>query len=236
MANSLTRLPMTTTTDSAAPGWVPALPSPTAMYAGTQPVQFFSFFSTMFSILTDLSGTARGNIIELSIQLANCLLNIELANAINRNSPGGLALDYCLASASFAFVCPNYMPTRIGGSGFGRDAAAMRVGLVGCLNSNLLRNLITLSVPSDLAARIRLGNKMISIISALAQNAAVAAVVVPDFIAEDDVGLGSDMLFFGNGWPDVNASRLPCVGVVIVMNTRTGGLAALNLNFLPQCG
>jgi len=235
LSNSLTWLPMTT--PAAVPFTLDApLPTPAAMYAGTQPVQYFGFFTTMFGILTDLSGTARGNIIELSIQLANCLLNVQLADAINRNGGGGLSMDYCLASSSLAFVCPNYMPSRIGGSGFGRDASAVRVGLVGCLNSNLLRNLITLSVPSNLAARIRLGNKMISIVSALAANGPVAAVVVPDFIGEDDIGLATDMLYFGSGWPRVNQSRLPCVGVVIVMNAQTGGLAAVNLNFLGQCG
>ena len=210
--------------------------TPQAMYAMAQPVQFFSFFSTMFGFMTDLSGAARGNIIELSITLANSLLNIQVANVINQGGGGGLSIDYCLASSSFAFVCPDYMPTRIGGSGFGRDVAAIKVAVVGCLPGNLLRNLATLSVPSNIAAAIRLINKVVSITNSLRQEGGVAAVVVPDFIAEDDFGLGSDMLYFGSGWPRVNQGRLPCVGIVIVMNTQSGGLAAVNLNFLPRCG
>ena len=190
----------------------------------------------MFGILTDISGAARGNIIELSITLMNSLLNIQVANVINQGGGGGLSIDYCLASSSFAFVCPDYMPTRIGGSGFGRDVAAIKVAVVGCLPGNLLRNLATLSVPSNIAAAIRLINKVVSITNSLRQEGGVAAVVVPDFIAEDDFGLGSDMLYFGSGWPRVNQGRLPCVGIVIVMNTQSGGLAAVNLNFLPRCG
>ena len=224
--------------DSIGAGWqTPQAPqTPQAMYATTQPVQFFSFFSTMFGILTDISGAARGNIIELSITLMNSLLNIQVANVINQGGGGGLSIDYCLASSSFAFVCPDYMPTRIGGSGFGRDVAAIKVAVVGCLPGNLIRNLATLSVPSNIAAAIRLINKVVSITNSLRQEGGVAAVVVPDFIAEDDFGLGSDMLYFGSGWPRVNQGRLPCVGIVIVMNTQSGGLAAVNLNFLPRCG
>lgn len=209
--------------------------SVSAMYAGAKPVQY-SFFSTMFGILTDLSGTARGNIIELVITLTNSLINITAANVINQNNPGSLSLDYCLASSSLAYVCPNYMPTRIGGSGFGRDASAMKVALVGCVGGDLLRNLMTLRYPTNLAAGIRLINKVISISNSLQQQGGVGAVVVPDYIADDDMGLSNDMLYFSKGWPRVNQGRLPCVGIVIVMNTRTGGLVAVNLDFLGQCG
>ena len=210
--------------------------TPQTMYAATQPVQFFSFFSTMFGALTNISSAARGNIIELTITLMNSLLNIQVANVINQGGGGGLSIDYCLASASFAFVCPDYMPTRIGGSGFGRDVAAIKVAVVGCLPGNLIRNLATFSVPSDIAGAINLINRVVSITNSLRQEGGVAAVVYPDFIAEDDLGLGGDMLYFGSGWPRVNQGRLPCVGVVIVMNTQTGGLSAVNLNVLGQCG
>lgn len=209
--------------------------SVTTMYAGVEPVQF-SFFSTMFGILTDLSGTARGNIIELVITLTNSLVNIAAANVINQNNPGGMSLDYCLASSSLAFACPNYMPTRIGGSGFGRDASVMKVALVGCIGGDLIRNLMTLRNPTNLAAGIRLINKVISISNSLQQQGGVGAVVVPDYIADDEIGLANDMLYFSKGWPRVNQGRLPCVGIVIVMNTQTGGLVAVNLDFLGQCG
>ncbi len=211
-------------------------PTPAAMYAGTRPVQLYTFAATMFGILTDLSGTARGNIIELSITLANSLLNIQLANVINRNGAGSMTLDYCLGSASFAYVCPNYTPSRIGGYGFGRDAGAVKVALVGCVNSKQLRDLITLRMPKDLAAGIRLINKLVSLASSLQQEGGVAAVVVPDYIQEDPFGLADDMMYFGAGWPRVNQGRLPCVGTVIVMNTAKGGIAAVNVNFLGQCG
>jgi hypothetical protein len=210
--------------------------SPAAMYAQTQPVQYYAFFSTAFAIFTDLSGTARGNIIELSITLANIVLNVTTANIINQNANGAVAMDYCLASSSFAWVCPNYRPTRIGGSGFGTDAGAIKVALVGCVNSNAIRNLMTLSRPTNIAAGIRLFNKVVSLANSLQQDGGVAAVVVPDYIASDEIGLANDMLYFGNGWPRVNQGRLPCVGIVIVMNFQTGGITALNLNFLGQCG
>ena len=230
--------------DASVPAGLPAtatLPltsplSPQAMYAGTQSVQFSSFFFTAFSAFTDLSGSARGNIIELSITLVNFLVNIELANIINENSPGGVVLDYCLASASFAFVCPNYMPSRIGGSGFGRDASKVSVALIGCVNAKELRDLVTLKAPKDLAAGLRFIGKIKGLLESLTRPGGFAALVTPDFIAEDDLGLGSDMLYFANGWPRVNQGRLFCVGVVIVMNAATGGVAAVNINFLPQCG
>lgn len=214
----------------------PAVVSPEAMYAATRPVQFLSFFSTAFSIFTDLSGFARANIIELSITLANSLLNIEIANAINRNAPPAFGLDYCLGSASFSFVCPNYSPSTIGGFGFGRDPSAVKVAIIGCIDSYLLRNLITLRVPKSLDAFIRLSFKIISIAKSLQQDGGVAAVVVPDFIDEDFLGLTTDLMYFNSGFPRVNQGRLPCVGTVIVMNTRVGGLAALNVNLLAQCG
>ena len=215
-------------------GAAPMLPE--AMYAGTQRTQFFGFFSTMFGILTDLSGAARGNIIELTITLANSILNIELNNYINRAGGTNFGIDYCLASSSFEFVCPNYIPTRLGGFGFGRDASAMRVALIGCVNANQLRNILTLSVPSNIAAGIRLANKIVSITNSLNQEGGVAAVVTPDDIRDDEFGLSTDMMFFGSGFPRVNQGRLPCVGIVIVMNVKAGGLASVNLNFLGQCG
>ncbi len=209
--------------------------SPRAMYAGAQPVQVFSFFSTAFSIFTDLSGTARANIIELTVTLVNSLINITVANVINENNPGGLSIDACLASSSLAFVCPNYRPSLVTGSGFGRDASAVKVALVGCIGGDLIRNLMTLRQPKDIAAGIRLINKVVSITNSLQQEGGVGAVVTPDFIDEDDI-FGGDRLYFGNGWPRVNQGRLPCVGIVIVMNQKTGGVSALNLNFLGQCG
>lgn len=209
--------------------------TPRGMYAGAQPVQLYPFAAFAFSIFTDLSGTARANIIELTVTLVNSLVNIMAADVINQNSPGGLSIDVCLASSSVAYVCPNYRPSIVTGSGFGRNAGAVKVALVGCVGGDLIRNLMTLRQPRDIAAGIRLINKVVSITNSLQQEGGVGAVVTPDFIDEDEL-FGGDRLYFANGWPRVNQGRLPCVGIVIVMNQTTGGISALNLNFLGQCG
>lgn len=209
--------------------------TPRGMYAGAQPVQLYPFAAFAFSIFTDLSGTARANIIELTVTLVNSLVNIMAADVINQNSPGGVSIDVCLASSSVAYVCPNYRPSIVTGSGFGRNAAAVKVALVGCVGGDLIRNLMTLRQPRDIAAGIRLINKVVSITNSLQQQGGVGAVVTPDFIDEDEL-FGGDRLYFANGWPRVNQGRLPCVGIVIVMNQTSGGISALNLNFLGQCG
>lgn len=209
--------------------------APAALYARAQPVQVYPFAAFAFSILTDLSGTARANIIELTVTLVNSLVNIMAADAINQNGAGGVSIDTCLASSSVAYVCPNYRPSIVTGSGFGRDASAVKVALVGCVGGDLIRNLMTLRQPRDIAAGIRLINKVISITNSLQQQGGVGAVVTPDFIDEDEL-FGGDRLYFANGWPRVNQGRLPCVGIVIVTNVGNGGVSALNLNFLGQCG
>ncbi len=210
---------------------------PEAMYAGTQRTQLLDFTSTMFSILTNLSSAALGNIIELSITLANSILNIELNNYINQGSASNFGIDYCLASSSLVFVCPNYIPSRIGGFGFGRDPGAIQVILVGCVDANLLKNLLRLRQPNDLGAGIRLGFSLLSIGRSLIRPQGPVAIVTPDSIRDDEIfGDSQDMLYFANGFPRVNQGRLPCVGVVIVINNREGGVASVVLNFLGQCG
>ena len=236
-------LAVVATSSARAPAWLAAKPqgaprgpvSPRAFYQGTQPVQVYSFAAFAFSIFTDLSGTARANIIELTVTLVNSLVNVMAADAINGSANGAVSIDMCLASSSVAYVCPNYRPSIITGSGFGRDASAVRVTLVGCVGGDLIRNLMTLRQPRDIAAGIRLINKVISIGNSLAQEGGVGAVLRPDFIDEDEL-FGGDRLYFANGWPRVNQGRLPCVGIVIVTNTGNGGVSALNLNFLGQCG
>jgi hypothetical protein len=209
--------------------------APASMYAATKPVQFFDFFFTTFGILTDLSGTATTNIIELSITLANSIINIELANYVNRTGGAGLGIDYCQGSASFSFVCPNYSPSTIGGFGFGRDPSVIRVALVGCVPGDLLAGLLTLSAPSGIAASINFANSLLSGVQGIANLGPIAAIVTPDYIDDDWFG-GSDMLYFGGGFPRVNQGRLPCVGAVIVINKSTGGVRAVNVNFLGSCG
>jgi hypothetical protein len=189
----------------------------------------------MFSVLTDLKGTAKGNIIELAISLANDILNMELANIINSQADGGLGIDWVQASASVAFVCPNYSQTFVDGFGFDASAAQMKVATLGCIDSQLLRNLGTLSKPKDLAGAIRLLNKVVSISKALARDQG-AAVNVPDLVCLGCGLFDDDHMEFHSGWPRVNQGRLPCVGVIIVFNMNTGSFAATNSDFLGSCG
>lgn len=234
--------PIFATLDLVGPGAaIPGLngPSPMEMYASTKPVQFsmyFTFWSTAFSAFTDLSNAARTNIWELSISLANTLLNVMTAEIINQGNPGTFFIDYVYASSSTAAMCPNYRPTRIIGTRFGADANAFRVAVIGCVQSDVLAKVITLSVPSNPAAYIRLFNKVISITTSLANAGGVAAVSTPDYIAYDDIGFDEEMLYFANGWPRVNQSRLPCSGLVIVMDLAKGGMQAFNPLALPSCG
>lgn len=210
---------------------------PDAMYAGTQRTQFIDFIGTTFSIFTSLSGAALGNIIELSFTLANSILNIELNNYVNQGAASNFGIDYCLASSSLVFVCPNYIPSRIGGYGFGRDPGAIGVILVGCVDAALLKNLLTLRKPNDIAAGIRLLSKVNSVANSTSRDQGSVAFVTPDSIRDDEIfGDSQDMLYFAGGFPRVNQGRLPCVGVVIVQNTRLGGIASVALNFLAQCG
>lgn len=210
------------------------------MYGSAQAVQCFEFlypfFSTTFSIFTDLTGTAKGNIIELAVSLVNDIVNIQIASIINSSSLGDLTIAYYRGAASLSFICPNYSPSSIGGTGFGRNPKMIRVDLIGCLDSQAIRNLLTLRTPKDLFGRIRWAFKIISLTRAEVRNTTrtVAAFAFPDFIGEDPL-FEDDLLYFGNGWPRVNQGRLPCVGIIIVLNLETGGLAAQNVNFLASC-
>jgi hypothetical protein len=42
-------------------------------------------------------------------------------------------------------------------------------------------------------------------------------------------------LVFSSGWPRTNLSRLPCVGIITVINIDTWDLQATNLDFIPTC-
>lgn len=213
--------------------------SPLTMYAGTRAVQWstlFTFWSTAFSAFTDLSGAARTNIWELSISLANTLLNIMTAEVINQSNPGLFSIDYIYASSSTAAMCPDYRPTRIIGTGLGNDASAYRVAVIGCIQSDALAKIITLSVPKNPAAYIRMFNRVVSLSQSLASAGGVAAVEIPDYIDYDDIGFDEYMLYFADGWPRVNQSRLPCSGLVIVMDMSRGGMQAFTPLALPRCG
>lgn len=217
-------------------------PSPLTMYAATQPVQWGNFIFTSFSIFTDLSGTAKANILELSIVLANYITNLEIARIVNEGSSGDMGVDYCLASTSFGFVCPSHVPTRVGGHGFGRDPSKLSVAIIGCVNAELFRNLLRLKLPpnslakaDDIAAAVRYAKKIYSLVKSLQRETGFAAVVHPDFISDDEFGISQDMLNFSSGWPRMNQGRVPCAGVVVVLNLTSGNLTAFNVQMLGEC-
>ena len=191
------------------------------------------FFSNLFSIFTDLKGYALGNIIELAISLANDMVNIALANAVNAASDGGLEIDYVVAGGQLSFACPRWQNTYVEGTGFSTDIANNDVAVIGCINSYALRNLLTLKPAKDLAAAIRLFNKIKSLAEAAGRDQSIAAIEQPDFMREGLFG-GSQMVF-QLGWPRVNQGRLPCVGIVIAFNIETGEFRAVNVNMLPEC-
>ena len=191
------------------------------------------FFSNLFSIFTDLKGYALGNIIELAISLANDLVNIAVANAVNAASDGSLSIDFVAAGGQFSFACPSWQNTYIEGSGFSADVSKNVVAVIGCINSYALRNLLTLKKPKDLAAAIRVINKIISLADAAGRDQSIAAVEWPNTLREGLFG-GSQMVF-NDGWQRVNQGRLPCVGIVIAVNLETGDFQAMNMNMLPTC-
>ena len=107
------------------------------------------------------------------------------------------------------------------------------VAVIGCINSYALRNLLTLKNPKDLAAAIRLINKIIALAEAAGRDQSIASVEWPDSLQE---GLfGGSQLVFQSGWRRVNQGRLPCVGIVIAVNLETGEFQAVNMNMLAEC-
>ncbi|MDX2151370.1 MAG: hypothetical protein SFV54_11605 [Bryobacteraceae bacterium] len=205
---------------------------PRTLAAGS-PGQYIDFMSTLFSVFTKLDKAAMGNIVELGISMVNNLVNIMLKDYINSIAPGGLAIDFVSAGGQFSFVCPNYMNTYVEGTGFSPQVNMNSMVIIGCVNSNLLKNLLTLSAPSDYAGAIRLFFKAKSIAEALGQPLGWAATQQPDAIRE---GLfGGSQLVWSQGWPRVNMGKIPCVGVVVVFNFETGAFQAVNANMLGEC-
>lgn len=192
-----------------------------------------NLFSNVFSVFTDLKGTALGSIIELATSLANDLINIGIANLINSQSTGEMAVDFVSAGGQFSFACPNWQNTYVEGTGFSPVLEKNSVAVIGCLNSQLVRNLVTLKAAKDLAAEIRLFFKIKSIAEAMGRDQSIAANAEPDQL-RDGLLDGTDMVF-SPGWPRVNQGRLPCVGIVIVFNFESGAFQAVNVNMLPSC-
>jgi hypothetical protein len=198
-------------------------------------VQLLDFFFTVFGIVTDLEGTALTNIITLSISLANDLANIGVAGLINSGVRGSLTIDTVQASASLSFVCPNYPGTLVEGLDYSLNPTSMKTAVIGCVNAAAIASLVTLSPAKDLAAAIRLIHDVIELTEQLPEAFNIAAVLVPDVVQPglfDDTELD---LVFTNGWPRVNQSDIPCVGLIFVANLEDGGFRATNADFLGVC-
>jgi hypothetical protein len=198
----------------------------------------YDIISLLFDLVTDEVGASKGNIIELGASLANDLINIQAANIINSFSSGGLQVDFVQASSSVAFVCPNYSPTTVDGTGFSLTPGNNGVMLIGCFDSQLLRSLVTLKFKPnmDLAAKIRLIKKLFSIGKAVlkgVQNSSLGLITAD--IVQPGIFDPELELVFSSGWPRTNLSRIICVGVVTVFNFDTGDFQALNLDFIPTC-
>jgi hypothetical protein len=105
----------------------------------------------------------------------------------------------------------------------------------GCINSYALRNLLTLKAPAykDYAAAMRLISKILSLNEAAGRDQSIATVEFPDFL-QPGLFEGTQMVF-QDGWKRVNQGRLPCVGIVIVINLEAGEFRAVNMNMLAEC-
>lgn len=196
---------------------------------------YWNMLNEGFPLITDYDGTTEANCIELGISLANNILNIALTNVLNAISPGGVFIDFVAAGSDFSFACPRYPNTYVEGSGFSDDIDNNEIAVIGCLNSNALRTLLSMNTsPEDLAADIRLDFDIMSLASAAMNYQSEASIEYPDEMRPGIFNHGSQMVF-RNGWPQVNQGRIPCVGIVIAINVETGGFHAVNTNVVPSC-
>lgn len=199
--------------------------------------QFLDLFGTMFGYVFDLQSTLTTNIWTLSISLANDIANVIVADAIHAYA-SDTSIDLIFASSDLCCVSPMYAGTEVDAFGMDPNTAKDQVIIVGALNSGLLANIATLSKPKSIGAGMNLGFTLRSIAQGLQNLSGIAATLNPDqFIAGGGIfGDGSDAMIWNNGWPQVNQSALPAVGVVIIINLNTGGIDAQNLDFIPGSG
>ncbi|MBL8218657.1 MAG: hypothetical protein JNL62_05490 [Bryobacterales bacterium] len=190
------------------------------------------FHDNVYAIFKDLAGYAKQNIVELVASLANDLINIAIANAINGASDGGLNIDFIAAGGSLSFVCPLWQGTYVEGSGFSSDIGMNDVTQIGCINSSALRSLVGLKKPKDFKSAQKLVDKIKKIAEGMELDK-IVSFEQPDSMRE---GLFEGMqLVFNKGWDRVNRGRIPCVGIVIAFNLETGDFQAVNMNMLPEC-
>ena len=204
------------------------------MHLGIQ-AQFLDVFFGMFGACFDLESAALTNIVTLSISLANDVANLEAAGLINKNAPPGLSIDLIIGSSSLSFIVPNYSPSEVDAFGLDPNPANDQVVVVGGVNSGLLGNLLTFSPPKNLGAGINLIYNIYTTVRDISKAANIVAIVTPDQFVPGG-GLfsdGSDALIFNSGFPQVNQSSLPVVGIIIVTNAKAGTYAAQTVDYLP---
>ncbi len=190
------------------------------------------FVKKAVAIFRNMEGAANENIVELVASLANDLANIAISNLINSAAPGGVYIDYVQSGSSFSFACPQFPNTYIEGEGFNPNVKYNMVAVIGCINSEALRDLLSLKAPKDPKSAQKLFDDIKKIAEALGLDK-IAASPDPDEIRE---GLfGGNQLVFYQGWPRVNQGRLPCVGIVIVYNKGEGSFHSVNMNMLASC-
>jgi hypothetical protein len=217
----------------AAPATIRSAAEPTASLTAESTYDDLKYFvDQAVAIFKNMSGYAAENIVELVASLANDLVNIAINNLINADAPPGIAIDYIAAGSDFSFACPNYPSTYVDGEGFADLLANNKIMVIGCINSEALRSLLSLKPGKDPKAI----NKLIDDIGKIVENLGLTKIAArpdPDELREGLFG-GTQMVFYP-GWPRVNQGRLPCVGIVIVYNKAAGTYYSMNINMLASC-
>ncbi len=199
--------------------------------------QFFDIFAGLFGACVDLESQALNNIITLTVALVNDVINLEAAKIINSRSPAGMSIDLVIASASLSFACPNYPNTEVDAFGLDSNPANDVTLVVGAVNGGILGSIGSFSVPSGIGQVMSLLATIYQTGRDIGQALNINVLLTPDqFIAGGGIfSDGSDALIFNNGWPQVNQSPIPAVGLVVVTNKKAGGFAATNIDILGSC-
>jgi hypothetical protein len=199
--------------------------------------QLFDIFALGFGAYADLGGQAMNNIVRLGISLANDLINMQLAGIINSSTPPGMSIDDIFTS-DFSIISACFPGTEVDGFGFDPNPANDLTIVVGAVDSGVLADLITLSPPKGIGQSIALTNTIISDSQTISKTFDIVTLQTPDqFVFMGGIlADGSDALIFNNGWPQVNQSALPAVGLVIVTNINAGTFAATNVSLIPGGG
>ncbi len=234
LLDSMTRksTELLTAVAAASPGFTPKSPAMSVASNASDYELLRDFVKKAVAIFRNMNQYAKENIVELVASLANDLLNIAISNLINSVAPGDVVIDYVMSGSDFSFACPDYPNTYVEGEGFNDDVKMNKVAVIGCINSEALRDLLSLKRPKDPKSAQKLFDDIKKIAEALGIDKIVAD-PEPDLMRE---GLfGGNQLVFYPGWPRVNQGRLPCVGIVIVYNKGEGSFHSVNMNMLASC-